>query len=255
MATEDNQLSLETDNGQIVLPGSTLLVGLDETGHEELVDPGYPIFGLGGCAVRVCDYPRLVRMPWCYMKKQFFGIMDKPLHAAALHHPTAEQLDALGHFFRNFQFSRLAALATGHTLFGERVDCLSIVGRTLLERLKDIIKWYPDVTKVALVFEHSQRATAAIVRSVSGYEINRREADGSIGHITIEKFAMAKSSAEPCLEVADFVMHAAGTQTRERLEGAKKRTRKDFRAVFRDVDKRLVSFREVTKITKIEDNT
>lgn len=241
-------LLLETDAGETVLPSSTLLVGLDETGHELFADPQYPIFGLGGCAVMVRDYPRLIRVPWQYMKNRFFGINDEPLHAAELHKPSGEQLEALGHFFRNSQFSRIAALATDRTVFGEDLACLQIVGRTLLERVGKIAAWYPDAERVALVFEDSQRAVAAMVASVSGYHLTRNEPDGSSTEISMDKFVMPKSCAEPCLEVADFVMHAAGTQTRARLAGVTSPIRKDFLAVFREVDERLTSYIEITRV-------
>ena len=150
MIPQDPQLVLEHDNGQVILSSSTLLVGLDETGHEAFADSAYPVFGLGGCAMMVRDYPRLVRIPWAHMKQRYFGLTEEPLHASALRNPTTEQIEALGHFFVQFQFSRLAAIATDRTLFEQEYDCMKIVGAALLERLRHVIKWYSGVTSVAL---------------------------------------------------------------------------------------------------------
>jgi hypothetical protein len=51
----------------------------------------------------------------------------------------------------------------------------------------------------------------------------------------------------PALEVADFIIHTAGAQTRSRIFDSDK-VRKDFEIIFRNVDKRLVSFMEITKV-------
>ena len=50
-------LDFKTDSGETIkLEPSCLLVFIDETGHELLVDKKYPIFGWGGCVVLLSNY-------------------------------------------------------------------------------------------------------------------------------------------------------------------------------------------------------
>jgi hypothetical protein len=55
------------------------------------------------------------------------------------------------------------------------------------------------------------------------------------------------------MEVADFVVHAVGRQTRRKLEG-KEGFAPDFEAVFRSVDRRMVSFLEVSSVVRNPDS-
>jgi len=52
---------------------------------------------------------------------------------------------------------------------------------------------------------------------------------------------------EPGLEVADFVLHVAGSQTRDRLNG-RTNWRKDFDSVFHNIDPNLVSAIEIDEV-------
>jgi hypothetical protein len=90
-----------------VHPGC-LMVFVDETGHEEFADPNYPVFGFGGCAVPAFAAPDVLERPWREMKERHFGGADVALHASDLRHPTPEQLEALGAFFRDHRFGRFA---------------------------------------------------------------------------------------------------------------------------------------------------
>jgi hypothetical protein len=58
---------------------------------------------------------------------------------------------------------------------------------------------------------------------------------------------MSKSLHEPGLEVADFVLHVAGSQTQDRLNG-KAGWRRDFDSVFHNIDQNLVSGIEIDEV-------
>jgi Protein of unknown function (DUF3800) len=239
------QLVLEGEDGRHEFSGSTLMVAIDETGHEAFSDPSYPLFGLGGCAVMVNDYTRLIKAPWLDMKQRYFEFHDGPLHAAGLR-PSGEQVEALGRFFRSFGFSRVCAIATERTLFSEDLEVIPLIGRCLLERIRHIAANYPHASRIALLFERSDRISASVARSMHGYTLQRESAKGIQTTIPIEKFVIPKAAAEPCVEVADFVMHAAGGQARAWLERDGWESRKDFEAVFHCVDKQRVSYLQVT---------
>ena len=68
----------------LTIKPDTLLLFIDETGHEQLTDPNYPIFGMGGCAVMGNSYEHIIREPWRELKAQHFGGPDVPLHASDL---------------------------------------------------------------------------------------------------------------------------------------------------------------------------
>ena len=52
------------DGSVINVSPNSALVFLDETGDEQLKDPKYPIFGLGGCCILAKNYFNLIDRPW-----------------------------------------------------------------------------------------------------------------------------------------------------------------------------------------------
>ena len=240
----EHVLFLEGPEGVVGLPGSALLVAIDETGDEALKDPNHPIFGLGGCAVMVRDYERRVRAPWSYMKSRWFS--DVPvLHAVDLR-PDAEQIGALNHFFAKFEFFRLYSALSDKTQLEAGLDPLSVVGPSLIKRIESLLPFCAGVTEVAMVFEDSRRV-GRFIRSTQGYSFDVLEA-GMRRTVPIRHFAMPKAAAEPALEVADFLIHTAGAQVRKRLERPQDPVvRQDFRVLFRCVDRRLTHGLEITR--------
>jgi len=237
-------LVLEGENGQrIELEDTTLVVWIDETGHEQFRDPNYPIFGLGGCAVLVRDYSRLIAQPWQYMKLRYFS-GQAGLHAKDLR-PTREQLMALEYFFTQFQFFRIAAITSKEAQLPSGLVVYHMVATCLRERIIQVAKWTP-LTRLAVILEASQRADALANRYLR-FNLQITDIDGK-RTLPTDYFLMPKSANEPGLEVADFIMHAAGGQTKSRLNGAREPGRKDFKVVFREVDPRLASFMEITEV-------
>jgi hypothetical protein len=68
--------------GALTVADQSLVVFVDETGHEALA-PGHPVYGLGGCAAMAGDLDRLIRHPWHEVRRKVMGSADTPLHAAA----------------------------------------------------------------------------------------------------------------------------------------------------------------------------
>ena len=231
---------LEHDGGQITLRGDTLLFAIDDTGHEAFADDRHPVFGLGGCGCLVRDYERLIAIPWNYMCERFFPEIERPLHAAELKSPSDEQLDALRHFFEKFQFFRVATLVSTGTANKAEADFVNLVGATLLNRIADVAKW-AEFDRLFILVEDSDRVGARIMRSLSGKHVIRKGT-----RVEIELGIVPKSAGITAVEVADFIVHTAGAQTRLRNEPSS-RVRKDFEIVFRNVDAKLVSFMEVTR--------
>ncbi len=231
---------LEHDEGLIRLGEKTLVVTLDDTGHEEFIDPNHKVFGLGGCAFMVRDYQRLIEQPWNYMCNRFFPDQKRPMHATDIK-CTKEQMEALNHFFANFQFFRLATTASHKTISEIDRDFIDIIGASTIERICEIAK-HADFNRIFILFEASDRIEHKILTSLSGKKIRRNNQE-----IEIEFAVMPKASCTPALEVADFIINTAGAQTRERNKGNKK-TRPDFINIFRKIDRRLVSFMEITKV-------
>ncbi len=96
--------------------GNTVLVFIDETGHELLKDKNYPVFGLGGCVCLAKDYHKQIVEPW----KQVESVFDKallPLHASALskNETTDAQFDVINNFFAANAFGRFACILSDRT--------------------------------------------------------------------------------------------------------------------------------------------
>jgi hypothetical protein len=221
-------------------PGSFILF-LDETGHENLNDPHYPILGIGGCAIMGDDYDNLIRKPWRQIKNDFFGNPDFPLHAADSRNFTEEQVKAIAKFFTTQAFSRFAAVMKITTTVSKELIPYQAVALAVMKRIEKLIP-ASQLNSVHLVFEASDRTDILIARHFEDLIIL---ADGH--EIPTEKYRMTKSTHEPGLEVADFIIHTAGGQVRSRLNGSKG-WRKDFSCVFRDVAPHLTSYIEINKV-------
>jgi hypothetical protein len=211
---------------------------VDESGHEDFSDPGYPVYALGGCAILAADLIHVVREPWRELKARHFGGAVQPLHASSLRNLTVVQMEALGAYFRAQSFGRFAAVMTSKTTLPPGTKPIEIMPSLLRKRYEALTpRLAPQLTEVAFIHEASDRGDpllekyfGATVVTVDGQQIPAH-------HLLMPK-------GDEALEVADFVVHAAGAQARGWSQG--KPIRKDFEAVFHS-HPRLTSFISVDR--------
>src|SRR5260221_355801 len=217
-----------------------LLFFVDETGHEEFKDPNYLIFGMGGCAQLAGLAFRHIDGPWGEMRsKHFPDIVGKPMHAADLRAASSDQMTAIGGFFREGMFSRLAVMTRVDTRKPDSMSMLDVVAITLLNQAAKIAGQYM-FDSIGFIFEISHRTEQAVARAFTRFGLK----DEHDVPIRIFWNFLPKSAQEPGLEVADFILHAAGGQMRHRLAG-KEGFRRDFDSVFRSLPPKMVQFIEV----------
>jgi hypothetical protein len=228
---------------ELSVPDRSLLVFVDDTGHEALV-PSHPVYGLGGCAVLASDLERVIRHPWHEVRRRVRGSADTPLHAAALGHPPrSEDIQVVADFFRKQPFARIGAIISSQAKRGDGIGIVNIIAETLKRRIVDIARWTP-FSELHLIFEASGRADELIEQAFGDF---RLEENGR--PIPVECYFMPKSVHDPALEVADFVMHAVGRQARRRIE-SREGFAPDFEAVFHNQDPKRVSYIDVAEVKR-----
>lgn len=236
-------MATPSDNQEhLVLPEGSLVVVVDDTGHEALV-PGHPVYGLGGCAVMDKDLDRIIRQPWREVRRKVTGSPDTPLHANTFAgFATSENIRTVAEFFHAQPFARLGAIISFKTALVDGLGPVPTIAKVLQERIREIAA-RTAFNSLALIFESSQRADRLIEAAFKDFGL---EEGGKL--LPVDCYFMRKDIGEPALEVADFVMHAVGRQARQNL---KKRGDfvPDFCAVFHSVDRRLTSFMEVESVT------
>ncbi len=240
--TSLQELILDLQNGQEKrLPETTLVIALDDTGHEEFKDPKYPVFGIGGCAFLVRDYQRLIERPWNDLCERFLPNKSRPIHAADLGRLSAEQENAFEYFFKKFEFFRLAITTSVKSSKEVENNFIELVGNFLWLNICEIGRWAP-CERIFIIFEESKRIEMKVLRSLMGQKVKQNGRE-----IKVEYGLIPKAASIPALEIADVIIHTAGVQTRNRIAGAAEVTKR-YANIFRSVDERLVSFKEVTRV-------
>jgi hypothetical protein len=180
----------------------------------------------------------IIKTPWNKLKEDYFGGHNVALHAADMHSITKVQIEALGNFFNTYPFSRFFAILKITTYIHKYLTPYQLISGAFSKRIEKISSYYP-FQSIVMIFESSERTDLIAAEHFGSW---RFIVDGE--EVPINRFRMDKSAREPGLEVADFIVHTAGSQVRNRLTG-KKGWRKDFETIFHNVDERLVSYLEI----------
>lgn len=237
--------------GILDVPDSALIVGIDDTGDESFANKDHPLFGLGGCAVLAKDYFSYLDDPWHELKEKFFGDSHIKLHASELNNPNPAQLQALEMFFKNLPFFRFATIAS-KTVENESIETIvHLVSIIVMQQVASFAKWVQP-TEIVFIIENSQRIDKNLRKHFSAYRFGNNEIE-----IQPKVLLAKKDLRASCVEVADFVIHPAGAQVRNRLRGFKNLNnfvRKDFAAVFHKVDSKLADYRELLSVRPSMEN-
>lgn len=199
-----------------------LLVFVDDTGHEAL-DGNQGFYGLGGCVVLGLGYEHL-KTRWREVRRAINGNPDSPLHGSTMERK-AENFETLANFFLDRSIVRIAVTTTKNVdLPAGMHPCVPVMGQ-LQENIESIASLLP-CKGVWIIVESSQRADPILKSCYS-----QLTPIGGAPPIPITNCLMPKSSNEPGLEVADFIIGAAGSQTQRHLRGQDGMA-PDFRDVF-----------------------
>jgi hypothetical protein len=203
-----------------------LLVFIDDTGHESFAG-NQEYYGLGGCVVLGAAYHHL-KTQWSVVRDCIKGSDDAP-HAAKMVHNDCN-FHALSTFFQDRSFARLAVASTKRTTLPANMHPATPVTAALQEDIVHLATIIPCAS-VMLIVESSQRSDAILKQCLVDLV-----PEGVGLAIPVTHCLMPKSSAEPGLEIADFIINAAGSQTKRYM-----RDQDGFARDFSDIFRRLPS--------------
>ncbi|MBL7190707.1 DUF3800 domain-containing protein [bacterium] len=242
-------LILTDEHGnRIQINEDSFLIFIDETGVESLNDHNYPIFGIGGCGVLAKHYYSKIVLPWKDLKEREFDGSENPLHATGLK-PNKSQIDSLNSFFIQSCFARMAVVISDKTKFKIRADVYAIAALDFPYRIKNILE-NTHFSEIIFIFESSQRTDYLTTKYFDNLRLMKEYPNGKVINVKLHKFRMKKEYNEPGLEVADFIINAAGTTVRDKLNGKINEyiDRKDFNNIFNKAGLKLASFLEIKEV-------
>jgi hypothetical protein len=223
---------------QLAPKADDLLFFVDDTGHE-IFAGSQGFYGLGGCAVLGAGYAHL-KERWADVRKAINGDPNGPLHASEM--PRApENFATLSEFFLDPSFVRIAATTTRAIGLPPLMHpCVPLLGQ-LRNEIAGVAALV-QCKKVWIIMESSQRADPIIQACFSQLTPMHRSRS-----LSVEKCLMPKSSNEPGLEVADFIVSAAGSEVQRRLRGHSGHA-PDFTDVFCRLPLVGCRYREVSRV-------
>ena len=212
-----------------------LLVFVDDTGHETFAgNQGF--YGLGGCAMTRISYEH-IKAKWGEIRTIINGDPNAPLHASTMDRKP-ENFAALSGFFLDLSFIRIAVTTTKNVRLPPKMHpCVPVMGQ-LREEI-GIVAYVVPCKRVWIIVESSMRADPIVVSCFS--QLTSLNVPWPL---SVKYRFMPKSSNEPGLEIADFIISAASSQVQRRLRGQSGQAR-DFKDVFRRLPPEGCRYREI----------
>jgi hypothetical protein len=216
-----------------------LLVFVDDTGHETFaVNQGF--HGLGACVVLGAGYAHL-KARWGEVRNIAAGSPDAPLHASTIERKP-ENFEALSGFFLDPSFIRIAVTTTKDIGLPPHMHpCVPVMGQ-LRQEIETVASVLP-CKRIWIFVESSQRADP-VVRNC----FDQLTSLNTSRPLSVERCFMPKSSSEPGLEVADFIVSAASSEVRRHIRGTPGHAL-DFNDVFCRLAAEGCRYREIASAT------
>jgi len=194
------------------------------------------------------DYFNVIDNPWTKLKLDKFGLKGKPLHASGKCF-TYEQRTALNNFFHSNTFGRFTTILSVDTQNDTLLELDEIVYRNFYNRILDIIRWY-EFEDIIIIYDDSTRLKPKLQKYSAGIEITEK-ANGVETNFDTHYCVINKKYAFPGIEVADFIIHSAGTTLRDLLNGKirKLTDREDFSYIFEKIDGKYSSFLHLNSVS------
>ena len=224
-----------------------LLVFIDDTGHETFAgNQGF--YGLGGCLTTGLAYEHL-KAKWREVRRGITGDPDAPLHGSDITgDPKPESFAALRTFFKDTSFVRIAVTTSKQVGLPRHMHpCVPVMGQ--IQQEIDTVASLLPCNRVWIILESSQRADPVVIQC-----FHQLTSLASQPAVQIEHCFMAKSVNEPGLEIADFIVSAAGSQIQRRVRG-KDGFAPDFNDVFGSLPSVGCRYRELVGVTTHADGT